>query len=43
MRDRPAHHYFDTAHSIVAATVTRDLEPLEAAVTRLQAHINRDA
>jgi uncharacterized protein with HEPN domain len=43
MRDRLAHHYFDTEHSIVAATVARDLEPLEAAVTRLEARINRDA
>ena len=43
MRDRLAHHYFDTEHSIVAATVAHDLEPLEAAVTRLEARINRDA
>lgn len=36
MRDRLAHHYFDTLHSHVAGTVTHDLEPLEAAVRRLQ-------
>jgi uncharacterized protein with HEPN domain len=37
MRDRLAHRYFDTAHSIVAATVANDLPPLEAAVRRLMA------
>jgi uncharacterized protein with HEPN domain len=41
MRDRLAHHYFDTEHSIVAATVSHDLEPLEAAVTQLEARIDR--
>jgi uncharacterized protein with HEPN domain len=35
MRDQLAHRYFDTAHSIVAATVNRDLPPLVAAVKRL--------
>lgn len=35
MRDQLAHRYFDTAHSIVRATVTGDLPPLVAAVTRL--------
>lgn len=30
-----AHRYFDTAHSIVRATVTHDLPPLVAAVNRL--------
>jgi uncharacterized protein with HEPN domain len=35
MRDRLAHRYFDTSHSIVAATVTNDLPLLEAAVGRL--------
>lgn len=43
MRDRLAHHYFDTEHSIVAATVTHDLGPLEAAVTQLEVRISRDA
>lgn len=35
MRDRLAHRYFDTDHSIVAGTVDRDLPPLVAAVERL--------
>ncbi len=35
MRDRLAHHYFDTEHSHVAETVKHDLGPLEAAVRRL--------
>lgn len=30
-----AHRYFDTAHSIVQATVDRDLPPLLAAARRL--------
>jgi uncharacterized protein with HEPN domain len=42
MRDRLAHHYFDTEHSIVAATVAHDLGPLEAAVTQLEARISRE-
>jgi len=32
MRDHLAHRYFDTAHSIVQATVEVDLPPLVAAV-----------
>lgn len=36
MRDRLAHRYFDTMHSHVTGTVTHDLEPLEAAVLRLE-------
>ena len=35
MRNHLAHRYFDTAHSIVAATVAGDLPPLLAAVERL--------
>jgi uncharacterized protein with HEPN domain len=35
MRNHLAHRYFDTAHSIVQATVTNDLPPLVAAVERL--------
>jgi hypothetical protein len=35
MRDHLAHRYFDTAHSIVKATVEQDLPPLVAAVERL--------
>jgi uncharacterized protein with HEPN domain len=38
MRDRLAHRYFDTDHSIVAATVEEDLPPLVAAVKRLLEH-----
>jgi uncharacterized protein with HEPN domain len=37
MRDHLTHRYFDTAHSIVAATVDHDLPPLVAAVERLLA------
>jgi len=36
MRDRLAHRYFDTLHSIVQSTVENDLPPLEQAVLRLQ-------
>ena len=36
MRDHLAHRYFDTAHSIVAATVEDDLPPMLAAVERLK-------
>ncbi len=36
MRDRLAHHYFDTTHSQVVGAVQHDLEPLKAAVLRLQ-------
>jgi uncharacterized protein with HEPN domain len=35
MRNHLAHRYFDTAHSVVLATVTADLPPLVAAVKRL--------
>lgn len=37
MRNHLAHRYFDTAHSIVHATVTDDLPPLLTAVERLLA------
>lgn len=36
MRDRLAHRYFDTNHGHVAGAVEHDLEPLTAAVLRLQ-------
>lgn len=39
MRDRLAHHYFDTSHAIVAATVDRDLPELDAAVRKLLGRI----
>lgn len=42
MRDRLAHHYFDTEHGIVAGTVAHDLEPLEQAIARLEARVTRD-
>lgn len=35
MRNHLAHRYFDTAHSIVEATVIHDLPPLLDAVRRL--------
>lgn len=35
MRDRLAHHYFDTSHAILTATVQEDLPGLEKAVKRL--------
>lgn len=41
MRDQLAHRYFDTEHGIIHGTVTYDLEPLLAAVHRLQAHVAR--
>jgi uncharacterized protein with HEPN domain len=39
MRDRLAHRYFDTSHSIVAATVEGELPELESAVRRLSERI----
>lgn len=41
MRDRLAHRYFDTSHSIVAATVKDDLPELAAAVERLRQRATR--
>ena len=35
MRDHLAHRYFDTAHTILQATVTEDLPDLERAVTAM--------
>ena len=35
MRDQLAHHYFDTSHAIVQATIDSDLPPLSEAVERL--------
>jgi uncharacterized protein with HEPN domain len=43
MRDQLTHRYFDTEHGIVHGTVTDDLEPLLAAVHRLQRHVARKA
>lgn len=39
MRDRLAHRSFDTTHGHVSGAVHHDLEPLEAAVLRLQDRI----
>lgn len=39
MRDVVVHHYFDTAHAVVQATVEYDLPPLRSAVGRLLAHL----
>jgi uncharacterized protein with HEPN domain len=41
MRDRLAHHYFDTSHAIVRATVQHDVPVLEAAVRRLLDDLDR--
>lgn len=38
LRDRLAHRYFDTDHSIVAATIEEDLPHLVVAVRRLLEH-----
>jgi uncharacterized protein with HEPN domain len=35
MRDRLAHHYFDTSHAIVRATIDHDLPVLLAGVERV--------
>ena len=35
MRDRLAHHYFDTSHAIVSTTVNEDIPELETAVLHL--------
>lgn len=43
MRDRLAHRYFDTLHSIVRGTVENDLPVLEQAVIRLQGTTGSDA
>lgn len=42
MRDRLAHHYFDTSHAILAATVEHDLPELEQAVQRLRIRASGD-
>lgn len=39
MRDRLAHRYFDTSHSIVAGTVEHDLPELSKAVERLRERV----
>ncbi len=42
MRDRLAHRYFDTSHTIVRATVEHDLPELEAAVRRISEIVETD-
>ena len=42
MRDWLTHHYFDTSHAIIEATITEDLPRLEAAVRRLQLRVAKD-
>lgn len=42
MRDHLAHRYFDTAHSIVQATIAEDLPALVAAAERLLAQLESD-
>jgi uncharacterized protein with HEPN domain len=39
MRDHLTHRYFDTAHSIVAATIEHYLPPLLAAARRLRGRV----
>ncbi|CAN5795945.1 hypothetical protein BH24ACT3_BH24ACT3_12590 [soil metagenome] len=43
MRDRLAHRYFDTAHTIVQSTVEEDLPLLVAATERLLAQLKSSA
>ena len=38
MRDRLAHHYFDTSHAVVQRTIDEDLPALESAVRRMIGH-----
>lgn len=42
MRDQLAHRYFDTAHSIVRATATKDVPALATAVERLLKRLPKD-
>lgn len=39
IRDRLAHRYFDTEHSLVAGSVHHDLTPLDDAVTHLEGRV----
>ena len=43
MRDRLAHHYFDTSRAIVTATVERDLPELEKAIRNLMLGLGDDS
>jgi uncharacterized protein with HEPN domain len=42
MRDRLAHRYFDTSHTILTATVEHDLPELERAARSLLNHVAED-
>jgi uncharacterized protein with HEPN domain len=42
MRDQLAHRYFDTAHSIVRATVNDDIPALAVVVERLVERLLRE-
>jgi uncharacterized protein with HEPN domain len=42
LRDWLTHHYFDTSHAIIEATVTEDLPQVEAAVRRLRLRAEND-
>ena len=39
MRDRLAHHYFDTSHAILQDTIDQDIPMLKDSVARLQERI----
>lgn len=41
MRDRLVHRYFDATHGHVSGAVHHDLEPLKAAVERLQQRLRK--
>jgi len=36
MRDRLAHHYFDTSHAILQRTIDEDIPTLKNSLARLQ-------
>lgn len=42
LRDRLAHRYFDTSHTILRATVEHDLPELERATRSLLDHVSED-
>ena len=42
MRDRLAHRYFDTSHTILTATIEHDLPELERATRLLLARLSED-
>jgi len=40
MRDRLAHHYFDTSHAILQSTVDEDIPMLKGSVARLRERVS---